>query len=117
MNEQYSAPADEQMTERYLTHLVGRFYKILPIREEKVYPLKPYLDSLLRELTGCHSLVERLDHDEMFLSLLSLLQYLTEHADADVGVVKTEVFHAISIINKLRERHFPTGGDCLECME
>lgn len=117
MNTRYNTQVDDQMTERYLAHLVGRFYKILPIREEQVYPLKPYLDSLLRELTGLNRLVEQLEHDEIFLSILSLLQYLADHDDADVNVIKTEVFHAINLVDKLKERHFPSGGDCLGRME
>lgn len=90
----------------YLKCLIGQFYKILPIKESGEPSLKKYINSLQREMIGCRDLITALNCDELFLSLLSILQYLSESND-DVKVVKCEVFKAISICEKLQKKYCP----------
>lgn len=92
------------MFSNYLRALVGQFYKILPIKESGEPSLGKYMESLQRELLGCHSLIVALENDDLFLSLLSILQYLIEN-DCDTKIVKSEVFKAITICKKLQKRY------------
>ena len=91
--------------------LVNQFYKILPIKESGEPSLTTYMKSLQREMLGCKSLISALDTDAQYLSLLSILQYLIDN-DCDTATVKSDVFKAINILNKMKRR-FDTqdGGD------
>lgn len=98
-------PVDEMVLSNYLRNLVNLFFKILPIRESEEPSLRSYMMSLQAELLGCSELVEAVHEDPMFLSLVSILQYLIDHPDSAVHVYKREVFKAISICNKLKARY------------
>jgi len=87
-----------------LKGLVNMFYKILPIRESEEPTLHKYLLSLQREMLGCQSLIIALHHDEQYLVLLSILQYLIDN-ESSVDVVKSEVFKAIRILKKLEQKY------------
>lgn len=89
----------------YLRSLVNLFFKILPLKESGERSLETYMRSLQAELIGCNALVEAIHDDSMFLSLVAILQYLIDNPDCDVAFVKREVFHAISLCNKLREKY------------
>lgn len=96
---------DNAVLTNYLCNLVNLFFKILPLRESGQSTLGTYMASLQAELSGCKSLVVALHEDSMYLSLLSILQHLIDNQDDDVSVFKREVFKAISICNKLRDRY------------
>ncbi len=89
----------------YMGMLVNRFFKILPIRESGENSLDTYMRSLQLELLGCRSLICAIHEDPMFVSLLSILQYLIDTPDCPTTTVKREVFRAISICNKLRDQY------------
>lgn len=91
---------------KYIRGLVDRFFKILPLWEGGEDSLPTYLDSLLIELKGFNGLMYVLNDDRDYVSLLAILQYLIDNPDTNVGVVKREVFRAISICNKLRAKYF-----------
>lgn len=93
-----------EMVNKYLSSLIGQFYKILPIKESGEPSLGKYMDSLQREMIGCKDLIIALNNDELYLSLLAILQYLIEN-DCDTGIVKTEVFKAINICKKLQKKY------------
>lgn len=88
----------------YLRSLVGQFYKILPIKESGEPSLAKYMDSLQREMLGISDLLPAIGNDELYLSLLAILQYLSTH-DCDVGVVRCEVFKSINICKKLYKKY------------
>ena len=92
----------------YLSTLVNQFFKILPIKESGEPSLNEFIHSLQAELLGCHSLIEAINGDSMFLSLVSILQYLLDN-ECEIKVVKREVFKAISVCKKLQEKYFPKG--------
>jgi len=101
---------DSKLLSDYFSALINQFFKILPIREQESDSLSVYLRSLQLELIGCHSLITVLNNDALFITLLSILQYFIDNPDSPVKEVKREVFHAISICNKLKER-YSEGGD------
>ena len=90
--------------QKYMKSLIGQFYKILPIKESGEPSLDRYIESLQRELLGCKGLLAPLQEDEMFLSLLFILQYFLDN-ECDVPTVKSEVFKAINICNKLYTKY------------
>lgn len=92
---------------KYLKHLIARFYKILPLKESGEPSLGKYIDSLQREMIGCRKLITALNYDESYLTLLGILQYLSEN-ECDTADVRCEVFKAISICKKLLQKY----GDC-----
>ena len=96
---------DAKVLSNYLHTLINLFFKILPLKESGERSLETYMKSLQAELLGCNALVEAIHDDSMFLSLASILQYLIDNPDCDVVFVRREVFRAISICNKLREKY------------
>ena len=96
---------DAAVLENYFRSLINLFFKILPLKESGERSLETYMKSLQAELLGCNALVEAIHDDSMFLSLASILQYLIDNPDCDVVFVRREVFRAISICNKLREKY------------
>ncbi len=98
-------PMNAAVLDNYLRSLINLFFKILPLKESGERSLETYIKSLQAELLGCNALVEAIHNDSMFLSLVSILQYLIDNSDCDVMFVRREVFRAISICNKLREKY------------
>ena len=98
-------PMDATVLNNYLRPLVNLFFKILPIWESGESSLDTYMRSLQAELLGCKELVEAIHEDPMFLSLISILQYLIDTPSCPTPVVKREVFKAISICNKLKAKY------------
>lgn len=98
-------PMDSEILGNYLSNLVNHFFKILPIKESGESSLDVYIRSLQAELLGCKELIEAIHNDALFLTLISILQYLIDAPSCDVPTVKREVFRAISICNKLRQKY------------
>lgn len=96
---------DQKVLSNYFRNLVNLFFKILPIREANEESLTTYMQSLQAELLGCKGLVNAIQGDASYLTLLSILQYLIDNPDCSVKEVKREVFRAISICNKLKSQY------------
>lgn len=101
----YGVKMDGVVFENYVRSLVNKFFKILPIREAGDETLKTYMESLQYELIGCRSLIETVNADPLYMSMLCLLQSLIDHHDAPVSTFRREVFKAISICNKLKSKY------------
>lgn len=86
----------------YFRNLVNQFFKILPMRENNEESSTVYMQSLQLELLGCKELILEIKSNPLFLTLVSILQYLIDNPDCEIHVVKREVFRAISICNKLK---------------
>lgn len=93
---------EQTLLHNYFNQLVNRFFKILPIRESEEQSLPIYVERLQRELLGCQSLIPEMRDDDLYLTLLSVLQYLIDHPTCPVREVRREVFGAINICNKLK---------------
>lgn len=88
----------------YFETLVNYLFKILPMKEGGETTLTTYIGSLQKELLGCYGLFPSVAEDGSLLSIITILQYMLDHSDCPVGEVRREVFHAISICNRLKER-------------
>lgn len=97
-----------EMVSNYLGGLVNQFFKILPIKESGEPSLNEFMRSLQVELLGHKSLMRYLENDSMYMTLLSILEYLINN-DCETYVVKREVFKAISICKKLRKKYCDKG--------
>ena len=107
-------PMNDEVLSGYLRNLVNLFFKILPIREDEDSSIVTYMMSLQLELLGCEGLITAIKGDPLFLSLISILQYLIDHPDSSVATFKREVFKAISICNKLKARYPAPAADSEE---
>lgn len=92
---------NNELLYNYFRNLVNRFFKILPMREEEDATLVVYMQSLQSELIGCKELVESINNDPSYMTLLSVLQYLIDNPKEKQTVFRREVFRSISICNKL----------------
>ena len=101
MNSVTQLPVNPEMLHNYLHGLIGRFFKILPIRETNGETLQAYMESLQMELIGFKSLMTIIQNDQRMLSLISTLQYLIDTPDCESPVVKREVFRSISLCQAL----------------
>ena len=93
------------MISKYFKMIVNHFFKILPLKESGDPSLSTYIQSFLNELLGYKELIEAMDHDPQYLSLLAILQYLLDTPDCSVTVLRREVCRAISVCNKLEARY------------
>jgi hypothetical protein len=98
-------PMDAQVLNNYFRALINLFFKILPIWESGESSLETYMRSLQAELLGCKALIDVIHADPMFLSLVSILQYLIDNPSCEKPIIKREVFKAISICNKLKAKY------------
>lgn len=105
METRYNISIPGELVGNYFGKLVNMFYKILPMKENAEPSLPTYLNSLMFELVGAHSLMVSIKNDSQFLTLLSILENLIIDPDCDVSIVKREVFRGISICNKLKDRY------------
>ena len=99
-------PLTAEMLHNYFRTLVAKFFKILPVWEEERDTLGTYMNSLQLELLGLRDFVIVMKDDQKLLSLLSILQYLIENPECTKMTLRREVFHAISICNKLDAEYF-----------
>lgn len=95
------------LIKNYFHDLVNRFFKILPMRENGEDSLPTYMRSLSIELIGGQDLIPGLNVNPSYLTLLSILEYLINTPDCEISDVRREIFHAISVCNKL-EVYFST---------
>lgn len=98
-------PIDSEILRNYFKSLVNHFFKILPIREQNEESLSTYMQSLQMELLGCKGLIVSIKNDALYLTLLSILQYLIDNPKCSVKEVRREVFRAISVCNKLEAQY------------
>ena len=87
----------------YLSALIGRVYKCLPLKETNCMTLNTYLESLLREMIGNQAIIHELKNDELFLSLFGTLEHLI--VEEDISIFKSDVFKGISIVKKLIDKY------------
>lgn len=98
----FGISVDANLLRNYFKNLVNQFFKILPMRENDEDSVITYMQSLQIELLGCKDLIPEVRDNSLYLTLLSILQYLIENPECSISTVKREVFRAISICNKLK---------------
>lgn len=92
----------EMTLPNYFQYLVNHFFKILPMKESGEETLNQYMCSLKFEIDGFNRLYVETNYNAYVITLLSILQGLIDNPELDISVYRREVFHAISICNKLR---------------
>lgn len=90
----------------YVDGLISKVFKILPMKEENFPTLSVYIQSLLRELVGANELVEELQLNQDFATLLNVLQSLLNENNIDN--FRSDVFKSISTIKRIKSS---LGGD------
>lgn len=98
----------------YFGSLVNRFFKILPMREEGEESLIEYIKNFQRELVSCGYFIPAVKDDGTYMEMLCVLQFLSDNIfnqDCDFQNIRREVFHGISLCNKMQSR-FMNGGEC-----
>jgi hypothetical protein len=90
----------------YIDGLISKVFKILPMKEENFPTLSVYIQSLLRELVGANELVEELQLNQDFATLLNVLQSLLNENNIDN--FRSDVFKSISTIKRIKSS---LGGD------
>lgn len=98
-------PLEGKLLFNYFKNLVNLFFKILPMRENNEESLPSYLISLRDELLGCKSVVVGIEHDPYYMTLINILQFLIDTPECSVVITKRNVFHAISICNKFKQKY------------
>ncbi len=96
---------DQQSLENYLNSLIGKLYKILPIRENSPETFPTYARGLRDELAGFRGLADSVCHDPALVSMISLLQNFVDSPECPVVDVKREVFGMISSCKKMIDRY------------
>lgn len=87
---------------KYLEHLTGKVFKILPLKEENCSTLKDYLDGLVVEMSGVYSVCDNLVNNPKFLGAIGSIAYLRDN-EFDKTLCKREVFKVLSVIGKIKE--------------
>lgn len=99
-----------QYFSNYLEFLVGRVWKILPMREENNQNLQEYMEGLQRELVGNMHLIDDLKYDGYFITLLNKIEFLINE-EYTHEVCRKEVFESINIIEKISTKYDLSGDN------
>jgi hypothetical protein len=100
---------DDDLLINYLKRLIGKVFKVIPLKEERSDTLLPYIQSLLRELAGSKELVDALNNDGEILSIMGTLENLL--VEEDKKIIKSDIFKCIAIIKRIQSQ---VRGDCDE---
>lgn len=103
VNTKYN-PISDELVGNYFQGLINKFYKILPMSEEKSPTLRQYIESLQWELTGNQEVICIIRNDGQYAQLIGTLESLNE--SAEIKYVKREVFKCIRIIEQLNNKYF-----------
>lgn len=94
-----------KLIENYFDSLVNCFFKILPIKENEEETLAEYTDSLMAELKGVGKLIDGIECDARWLSMLGVLQNIIDNPDYPHKKLKREVYKAINICKRLKLKY------------
>lgn len=103
------AELDEKAFHNYFRYMIGKIYKILPMKEEGCKTLTSYLESLRAEMIGSYGLYRQLIEEPQFMTALNIVEYLIDN-DFDTSVCKREVFKAIRCIENVNKKYFESEG-------
>lgn len=106
-----NTPVNSELVANYFKSLVNHFFKILPIREKEEGSLQTYISSLQVEIAGFRTFLIEIKDNSDFMKLFSILQFLHDNTDCDMGVMRREVFRAINLCNRLHDTYVHGGDD------
>ena len=91
------------MKNTYFYSLVGRIFKILPLREEgDTDAFRAYVDALWMEMSGALKLFPELWNNSKYVSVLNIIGYLSMN-EVDVAKCRRELFQAINLIQQVQD--------------
>lgn len=88
----------------YFEALVGKIYKILPMREDGAEFLQQYVDRKIREMLAFRRLSATVGNDPDFMALL-LLMYAVADPNNSIDSVRHDAFEAINLCKVLQHRY------------
>ena len=89
----------QKLEQEYLNKLIGRVYKIIPLKEEDSKYVDVYINALVEELIANAHLMRNLKYDSRIMIVSSTLKstiYCTNHSE-----YKSAVFKCIKYIEQL----------------
>lgn len=104
---EYGELSNQSMS-NYFNFLVGKLFKIMPLKESGCETLDKYLRSLQKELIGNSQLLSFLKDEPQFISLLNIIQYFI-YNDFTSEECSIEVKRAIRILNDVNKKYFSEG--------
>lgn len=106
MKTTYQIDISSVMVDNYLFAAVNKVYKILPLKEHGEETLGKYIHSLVREMLGCHEMIEVFQNDSRYLDVVGALHYMSGHIEEmELEDVKSDVFRCINLIKNLRRQY------------
>jgi len=94
----------DQCVSNYLDALVGKIYKILPMKEDNAEFLQSYIERKIREMLAFQKFISIIGEDPDFLCLLLILYSLADQG-AGIESVKHDVFEAIRLCKALSRKY------------
>jgi len=93
----------DELVNDYLSVLISKLFKILPLKENNSDTLHEYLQSLQIEMFGAINVIDNVQFNRAkVLSIINIIQFFIDN-DYDVVVCKREVFKCIDIIKKIEK--------------
>lgn len=96
LQNKYNGKIDNESLQDYFKNLIGRLWKILPLKEQQCFTLDKYLFNLKLELMGGEELLLK---SGLFIELLNNLEALTTMEKKED--YKPQVFRCINICEKI----------------
>lgn len=100
MNTRYGVEVNNTAFNEYIDVVVGKIFKLLPLREEKNMTLDKYHSSLMADVLGNKTLFELEQEKDMICLLVSLEGLITIH---DMELYRGKVFECINLAKKLKK--------------
>lgn len=95
------SPIPTELYINYLKKLIDKFFKIIPLKEEKSDTVDAYIESLVSELTGMHDLMYALNLNPQIMTLISTLYALL----LEDNNYRSEIFKCIQVIKNLESEY------------
>lgn len=99
-----SIDVPNQGVANYLDSLVGKIYKVLPMKESNAAYLQQYIEWKLREILSFQKFITVVGSDPEFMELI-LIMYSIADAGNTVEIVRHDVFEAIRLCKVLSARY------------
>lgn len=88
----------------YIQYLIGKLYKILPMKENQDagvdVHLQEYLDALLREVLGSLDTFPEARECKEYLAVVNVLQFLCRN-EFDLDVCRRDVFKMLNLLDQI----------------
>lgn len=97
-------PLSNEVYDDYMTLLINKIYKILPLKEEHSPTVVVYIESLLMEMTGNGKLILLLQNNGRYIGVVNTIESLKDCED--LQICKREIFKCIREVEKLKQRLF-----------